>query len=54
MLKQKWECEKCKKTGEVDYKKGDDVIAVVHLIEDSHKNTSPQCTQPISKIKAPK
>jgi len=51
---QKWECEKCKEKGSVEYEKGADVMSVVHLIGDDHRRVSGKCDQPTSHIRVPR
>jgi hypothetical protein len=51
MPQQKWECEKCKKTGSVEYEKGADVMTVVHQLGDDHQLVSPKCDQPTGMLR---
>ena len=54
MTKQKWVCGRCKKEGEVTFKKGTDVMSVVHKIGDNHRRVSPRCEQPVGMLRVPK
>ncbi|MBN2093775.1 MAG: hypothetical protein JW740_00130 [Candidatus Zambryskibacteria bacterium] len=49
--KQIWFCDVCGKRGTAKYKEGDDIYTVLHLIEDSHRLTSPKCMQSTSHIR---
>ncbi len=53
MSSQKWECEKCQKSGEVNFEKGADVMSVVCLIKEDHERVSPSCNQPTGFIRCP-
>jgi len=48
---QRWNCTKCKQTGHVRHEPGADVMSVVALIALDHKRTSPNCKQPVRRIK---
>ena len=49
---QPWKCDKCKKSGKVEFTKGEDVMSVVHKIGDSHRKKSTRCDQPTGMIRA--
>jgi len=49
--KQRWFCERCDTTGEVDCEDDTDVYSVVHAIDDDHSLKSPECTNPLAKIR---
>lgn len=48
---QKWECEKCKDEGVVDYEPHSDVLTVVDLIERDHQRKSPKCDMPVAMLR---
>jgi len=50
MEKQEYFCEKCELKSTVHYYKGEDVISVVHLIEDDHRSRSPDCNCPVTEL----
>lgn len=49
---QHWHCERCNVTGFVCHDLSADVQTVVRMIEDDHRNASPQCDQPVERIRA--
>jgi len=49
--RQAWYCERCKKTNSVDVLTGDGIMEIVYRIEDLHKLMSPECKQPVTKIR---
>ena len=49
---QSYLCEKCGVESHVYYEEGEDVISVVHKIEDDHAKWSPLCKVPVTHLKA--
>ena len=48
---QSWYCEKCDRHGDIMYAPAQDVRSVIYDIEDSHRKVSPQCDQPVARIR---
>lgn len=48
---QSWQCPKCGKSGQVKHEPAADVMSVVDLIARDHKRSSPQCKQPMRRIR---
>lgn len=53
-MKQKWICEKCGKTGEIEYDMDVGVFQMVEAIFNSHQKTNPTCKWDNKKIKLEK
>ncbi len=48
---QEWTCDKCGVNGIVYVWVGQDVMSVVNRIRDQHKELSPECDNPVRKIR---
>lgn len=51
VLNQVWRCEVCGRAGGVPLAPHEDVMSVIHKIEDSHRATSPDCQNPVGNIR---
>lgn len=50
-MQTRWLCEACNKTNVVEIEDGAGVYTAVYKIEDDHKQASPDCEQPIARIR---
>lgn len=51
MVDQEWTCEKCSTNGIVAVHKGDGVYDIVNRIRSQHHELSPECDNPVEKIR---
>lgn len=50
-MKQEWFCEVCKTSGTVTIDSDAGVYEVILLLQDSHKDKSPDCVNPLSGLR---
>ena len=51
MTEQEWRCDKCKVNSIVYVFQGDGIFDVENRIHDQHKQLSPDCDNPVKKIR---
>lgn len=50
-MRQEYECEKCGVESHVNVDRHEDVMSVVYKLEADHKKWSPECDQPVRKLR---